>query len=229
MKRYWVLAIACLLTLGGRDAMSQPPRDHDQGREHRDGPPPRRPPGPGPREGRGPWEPGKIMPPHVVEDLKLNDDQKKKLADLENEVKEKILQLLSDEQKKELEHFKPQGPPPDDHVAPPPRGDRHDRGPGDRGPRERGPGRAGPGGRGPGEIGPPPGDGAHDGPPPSRPRRGPPRGPDGPRGDDGPPPRDGFRPGPDDDFGPPPPPRRGRRPGPPADFRAEESPVDSDA
>ena len=152
MRHVWMLWLALgVLALTASAALAQPPRDRDQ----RGGPPPRPfGPGPhesGPREG-GPWEPGKIVPPHVIERLKLTAEQRKQLIDLETEVKDKILKLLTDEQKQQLETMKPSGPP-DDQPPPPPRFRRGS-------PRGDGPAR--------GEFRPGPGD--DRGPPP--PRRG---------------------------------------------------------
>ncbi|QEG30551.1 hypothetical protein GobsT_53560 [Gemmata obscuriglobus] len=52
---------------------------------------------------------GTILPPFMVEELKLTDEQKTQLADLEKDVKTKLDKLLTDEQKKSLENARPGG------------------------------------------------------------------------------------------------------------------------
>ncbi|MDY3556178.1 hypothetical protein R5W24_005341 [Gemmata sp. JC717] len=52
---------------------------------------------------------GTILPPFMVEELKLTDEQKTQLADLEKDVKTKLDKLLTDEQKKALENTRPGG------------------------------------------------------------------------------------------------------------------------
>ncbi len=104
------------------------------------GGPPRRD-GPGGRG--GPAGGFHLIPPFAIERMKLTDDQKKQLAELEKETKAKLYKILTPEQRKTLE------------TARPPR------------PRQGG-GRRGPGG-GPGEGGP--GDGGPGGDEPTRPQR----------------------------------------------------------
>ncbi|HVS35840.1 MAG TPA: hypothetical protein VMS17_09680 [Gemmataceae bacterium] len=113
-----------------------------------DGPP--GPGGPGGPGGRfGPPKPGTILPAFVVEQLKLTDDQKKQLDDLQKEVDVKLDKILTADQKQMLQDLRP------------------GRGPGGPG----GPGRGGPGGPdGPGRGGPG-GPGGPDGPPPGGPGR----------------------------------------------------------
>ena len=78
-------------------------------------------------------QPGQILPVFLADQLKLTDDQKKKLEELQKETDTKLEKLLTDDQKKQLKEMKERGP-----MGP--------GGPGGRGPG--GPG--GPGGRGPG-------------------------------------------------------------------------------
>jgi hypothetical protein len=95
------------------------------------GPPGGPPGGPGGPGGPGmfrPPQPGQILPPFLQETLKLNDDQKKQLAELQKEVDGKLDKILTEKQKKQIQDMR-------------------------RGFGRGGPG--GPGGRGPG--GPPPG------------------------------------------------------------------------
>src|SRR3954470_19548731 len=69
------------------------------------------PPGGGPGgPGGGPpkFELGKVLPPHIRNQIELTRDQEKELADLEKMVKEKLEKLLTDDQKKKIEKA---GPP----------------------------------------------------------------------------------------------------------------------
>jgi hypothetical protein len=114
------------------------------------GPGDRGPGGPGGLGGPGgPPEPGQILPTFLQEQLKLTDDQKKQLADLQKDVDAKLAKILTDDQKKQLKDMRDN----------PGRGGPGGRGPGGRGGPGGGPG--GPGGdrggdRG-GPGGPPPG------------------------------------------------------------------------
>jgi hypothetical protein len=95
------------------------------------------PGGRGPGGFGGPPQPGKVLPPRLLETLNLTADQKKQLDDLQKEVDARLGKILTGEQRKQLEETR-DGPG---------RG-----GPG--GPGGRGPGAGGPGGRGPGRGGP---------------------------------------------------------------------------
>lgn len=55
-------------------------------------------------------QPGQVMPVFLQERLKLSDEQKKQLADLQKEVDAKVEKLLTAEQKAELKKFREQGP-----------------------------------------------------------------------------------------------------------------------
>jgi hypothetical protein len=102
--------------------------------------------GPGGPGGRfGFPKPGQILPDFMQDQLKLTDDQKKKLADLQKDVDDKLDKLLTDDQRKQLKEMMDRGPG----------GRRGPGGPGgDGGP---GGGRRGPGGPGgPGGSPPPP-------------------------------------------------------------------------
>jgi hypothetical protein len=95
--------------------------------------------GPGGRGGRGPGGPpalGQVMPEFVQDNLKLTDDQKKQIADLQKELDAKPDKILTDDQRKQYKDMKDN----------PGRGGRGGRGPGG-------------GGRGPGGPGGPGGDG----------------------------------------------------------------------
>lgn len=55
-------------------------------------------------------QPGQLMPVFIQDRLKLSDDQKKQVADLQKEVDAKIDKLLTDDQKAEFKKLKEQGP-----------------------------------------------------------------------------------------------------------------------
>jgi hypothetical protein len=59
---------------------------------------------------RGGAIPGPLLPPQLQERLKLTEDQKKKLADLQKDVESKIQNLLTEEQRKLLEGTKKPAP-----------------------------------------------------------------------------------------------------------------------
>jgi Spy/CpxP family protein refolding chaperone len=103
--------------------------------------------GPGGKGGFMRPMPGQIMPPFLAERLKLTDDQKKAVADLQKDVDAKLDKMLTDEQKAELKKmreggFGPGGFRPDGGRGGdkgPPRGG--DKGPprgGDKGPPPKG-------------------------------------------------------------------------------------------
>ncbi|MCE9546489.1 MAG: hypothetical protein K8T25_13365 [Planctomycetia bacterium] len=172
MKKLWALAIGAftLAALCSAMALAQPPEGQPG-----EGPPPREGGGPGVREGEPgpghprprPWEPGKVMPPHVQHALELSTDQQKQIADLEHEVHDRIMKILTDEQKSKLKTLRPMGPP---------QGEGQGQGQGRRG-RRPGPPRGEQNGGGPDgagqDDGPPP-RGQNGGPPPRRPAGPPP-------------------------------------------------------
>lgn len=63
---------------------------------------------PGRRQGGGPGGPGgpqqgfHILPPFAQDQLNLTDDQKKQIADLEKQTKEKLDNILTEQQKQKL-------------------------------------------------------------------------------------------------------------------------------
>lgn len=110
-------------------------------RGDRDNPPPprgdRQPPGPGDRppgdrDGPpgGPPRPGMVLPPFAVDALKLTDDQKKQLDELQKDVDAKLDKLLTADQKQQLKDLRPprgpgrDGPPGPGRDGPPGPGDR---------------------------------------------------------------------------------------------------------
>jgi Spy/CpxP family protein refolding chaperone len=58
--------------------------------------------------GGGSPQPGQLLPPPIEDRLRLSDDQKKQVHTIQKEVDEKLAQLLTDEQKKQLKE--PRGP-----------------------------------------------------------------------------------------------------------------------
>jgi hypothetical protein len=74
------------------------------------------PGGPGGRGFGGPGGPGRpprigqVMPPPVQEMLNLNDAQKKKIEDLQKHVDQQLSEILTKEQKQELEQLASRGP-----------------------------------------------------------------------------------------------------------------------
>jgi Spy/CpxP family protein refolding chaperone len=76
--------------------------------------------------------PGQVLPPFLVEQLKLTDDQKKQLDAIQKDVDAKLDKLLTDDQKKQLKEMKDRGPGrgPGEKGGPP--GDKG--GKGDKGP-----------------------------------------------------------------------------------------------
>ncbi|MFO0969214.1 MAG: hypothetical protein U0793_26970 [Gemmataceae bacterium] len=74
----------------------------------------------GPKKGppdkkKGPprFELGKVLPPFVREELDLSADQEKQIADIEKEVRAKLLKILTDDQKRKIETLKGPKAPPD--------------------------------------------------------------------------------------------------------------------
>jgi hypothetical protein len=144
-----VLAGGAVLLLA-LTAAAQPPDRRDRGPDQDKGPPGRsggfrgeRPPGP-----PGPFEPGKVLPPPLRRDLALSRDQEKQLDDLEKEVKDRLMKILTDEQKRKLKSMAQRRPGPGRPGGPPDRENRRSlegRPPGDRPPddedRPRNPGR----------------------------------------------------------------------------------------
>jgi hypothetical protein len=80
--------------------------------------------GPGPgkkkgKDGKGPppaFKVGKVLPPHVRDSLELSEEQQKKIADLEQEVRGKLEKILTFDQ---VRHAESIGPPPAPPGGPP--------------------------------------------------------------------------------------------------------------
>lgn len=65
------------------------------------------------KDGKGPppkFAPGMLFPPGLREELKLTAEQEKAVAAMEKELKEKLDKLLTPEQKKIVEDFRPRPP-----------------------------------------------------------------------------------------------------------------------
>jgi hypothetical protein len=93
-------------------------------------------------KGKGPppggparFELGRVLPPHLRDALELTDEQEQQLDDLEKEVKERLLKILTPQQKKKLRELRRQGPPPGGPGRPPEDDDQ--RGPGGPPPKDR--------------------------------------------------------------------------------------------
>lgn len=110
-----LIAWAYAATAQPPDRQGGPPDDQQQG--GRGGPQ-------GNRRGSPPgWKLGTVIPPPVQRQLNLSDDQKRQLHDLEKEVKERVLKILNDDQKRKLQTMQRRGP-----GGPPPGGEGDDRG-----------------------------------------------------------------------------------------------------
>ncbi len=94
----------------------------------------------GPGGGPPRFELGKVLPPHIRNQIELTKDQEKELAELEKTVKEKLDKILTADQKKKIEI-----------AGPPTGGPGGGRGPGGGGPGGPGGGPGGPGGKPPAE------------------------------------------------------------------------------
>ena len=114
-----LMAFAAGIALIASPAVSQPP----DGKEGKGG------------KGRG-FKLGSALPPPLVDSLNLTNDQKARLQEIERDLKAKLDKLLTDEQKRMVENFRPG-----------PQGGPGGPGGGQGGPGGQG-GRNGPGGKG---------------------------------------------------------------------------------
>jgi hypothetical protein len=122
------VVLACLVMVA-----AQPPAGKDRRPPRGDGPPPGAadeppPPPPPGRPGEPPppppgrFVPGRLLPEQIRDELDLTDAQEIQLHDLEKEVKERLLKILTPEQKKKLDELRrrgPGGPPPGGPGRPP--------------------------------------------------------------------------------------------------------------
>lgn len=95
----------------------------------RGGRPPGGPHGPGGPGGPPPYELGKVMPPPIEERLELSEKQEQQLRALEKEVRARLLQILTAEQKQQLEQMRRHGPGSGDPNCPRPQGEEDRPGP----------------------------------------------------------------------------------------------------
>jgi hypothetical protein len=84
------------------------------------------------------WQLGKVFPPPVHDQLNLTEEQENRLRELENEIKDRVMQILSSDQKKMLDRLQRRGPAGprqldrrlpgggDEPSQPPPRGERQE-------------------------------------------------------------------------------------------------------
>src|SRR5665213_273919 len=112
MKRilFAMSAFTALAVLVSFQAVSQPPRGK-AGNEGRRGGPPR-------------FELGQVFPPPLLEELNLTPEQEQQLEVIRKDLHAKLDKLLTDEQKKKVEDFRPRGPGGPggpDGKGPPPR------------------------------------------------------------------------------------------------------------
>jgi Spy/CpxP family protein refolding chaperone len=85
----------------------------------------------GPPPGKKGWEPGKIIPPHIRDELDLTEEQERRIAEVEKEVRRKLLDIFTEKQKQHLRDMNDKGPPDkkgkgkkDDQARTPPDDDK---------------------------------------------------------------------------------------------------------
>ncbi len=66
--------------------------------------------GPGNRGFGGFPQPGQILPPFLRDELKLSDEQRKQLDDLQKQVDQKLSELLTEAQRRQLQEFRQRVP-----------------------------------------------------------------------------------------------------------------------
>ena len=91
-------AFVCGLALISTVAVSQPPGGKEGGEKGGKGGPPR-------------FELGQVLPPPLMEELALTPEQEKEMESIKKDLKAKLEKLLTDEQKKKIENFRPRGGP----------------------------------------------------------------------------------------------------------------------
>jgi hypothetical protein len=106
--------LACVATV----ATSQGLDDREDKR------PGKRPKGPPPKG----FELGKLVPPHILEELELTEEQEKALRALEKETRKKLEKIFTEKQLRQIEKVgRRRPPPPRDKGRRPPKDDRDDR------------------------------------------------------------------------------------------------------
>ncbi len=94
---FGMVAFVAGLALIASPAVSQPPGGKDgKGKDGKGGPPR--------------YELGQVFPPPLLAGLKLTPEQEKELDTIRKDLKTKLDKLLTDEQKKTAENFRPRGP-----------------------------------------------------------------------------------------------------------------------
>jgi hypothetical protein len=80
------------------------------------------------KDGKGPptFKIGKLFPPHIRDAMELSEEQRRKVEELEDEVREKLEKILTVDQFRKAESMgpppgPPMGPPPEGRDGPPPR------------------------------------------------------------------------------------------------------------
>lgn len=103
MKQWYIALFAlCALALNLAAGLAQPPQDKDKGQKQgkdKKGPPP--------------FELGKVLPPFVMDSLDLTEEQARQIAELEKEVRAKLLKILTADQVDRIKEMKGKGPPKD--------------------------------------------------------------------------------------------------------------------
>ncbi len=118
MKKTWLATVALGALALCAAAAAWPPPNDDGGPRKKGAPPPPPPP---PR-----FELGRVLPPHFRDELDLSEQQETQLDELEHEVRDRVLKLLTAEQRTKLHELRkrrPAPPPPgkDDARNPPQR------------------------------------------------------------------------------------------------------------
>jgi hypothetical protein len=85
------------------------------------------------REGGRAFRPGVILPPHLQDDLKLSDEQRREIDALQKETDSRLAKILTAEQQQQLREIGVRGP---GQFGPPPGGEPREGGPRDGGPRQ---------------------------------------------------------------------------------------------
>jgi hypothetical protein len=88
-----------LVVLSDRQVVGQDDPPPKKKKDDKDGPPRK-------------FELGKVLPPPLLEELDLTPDQLRAIDELQREVKAKLEKILTPEQRKKVENFRPKGPPP---------------------------------------------------------------------------------------------------------------------
>ena len=124
--------------------VAQPPGDGGPGEGPPDGPPKGAKGGKGEKgpkgegkfgsaKGKGKFQPGMVIPPHVVADLELSSEQNKSIKDLEKEVLGRLEKILKPEQMEKMRNARPPMGGPGGSDGPPgfgPNGPGQQKGPG---------------------------------------------------------------------------------------------------